>query len=148
MDIKAKLQQDLVAAMKNKDERRVSILRLLRSAIRQQEIDRRKDLSEEEVITILQQAVKKHKDSITAYRQGQRYDLVEQEEYELNIIQSYLPQPLSQDELTAIIEATIRQVGASSMRDIGKVMGSVMAQVKGRADGALVQAIVRAKLGG
>jgi len=147
MNIKAKLQQDLVTAMKNKDERRVSILRLLRGAIRQQEIDRRKELSDEEVITILQQAAKQHKDSITAYRQGQRNDLVEQEEYELNLIQSYLPQPLSQEELSAIIDSTIRQVGASTIRDIGKVMGPVMAQVKGRADGAQVQALVRAKLG-
>jgi len=145
MSLKEKLQQDLAEAMKAKDDRRVQIIRLLRDAIRKQEIDQRKELLDEDIIGVLQRAAKQHQDSINAYRAGNRIDLVEQEEAELAIIQSYLPQPLTEDELIAIIDETIRTVGATGPKDIGKVMGPLMTRVKGRADGAKVQAIVRAK---
>lgn len=148
MSLKEKLQHDLADAMKAKDDRRVQIIRLLRDAIRKQEIDQRKELSDEDTIGVLQHAAKQHQDSINAYRAGNRMDLVEQEEAELAIIQSYLPQPLSEAELIAIIDETIRTVGATGPKDLGKVMGPLMARVKGRADGAKVQAIVRAKLAG
>ncbi len=148
MSLKEKLQQDLAEAMKAKDDRRVQIIRLLRDAIRKQEIDQRKELLDEDIIGVLQRAAKQHQDSINAYRAGNRIDLVEQEEAELAIIQSYLPQPLTEDELIAIIDETIRTVGATGPKDIGKVMGPLMTRVKGRADGAKVQAIVRAKLAG
>lgn len=148
MTLKERLQNDLTSAMKNRDERRVSVLRLLRSAIRKQEIDRQKELSDEEVLAVLQQAAKQHQDSINAYRAGQRFDLVAQEEFELSVIQSYLPQPLSLEELQTLIAKTIEQLGATGLRDLGKVMGAIMPQIKGRADGSQVQALVRAKLGG
>jgi len=146
MNIKDKLQQDMIAAMKAKDEDRLRIIRLLRGNVRKAEIDSRRDFSDEDVIGILMSAAKQHQDSIQAYSKGGRADLVAQEEAELAVIREYLPQAMPTAELEAVVADVIRETGATTIKDLGKVMGAVMAKVKGRADGAQVQAIVRSKL--
>jgi len=136
----------MIAAMKAKDEDRLRIIRLLRGNIRKAEIDSRKDYTDDDVIGILMSAAKQHQDSIQAYRNGGRTDLVAQEEAELTVIREYLPQAMSAGELEAVVMEVIRATGATTIKDLGKVMGAVMAKVKGRADGAQVQAMVRSKL--
>ncbi|MCD6100182.1 MAG: GatB/YqeY domain-containing protein [Candidatus Marinimicrobia bacterium] len=148
MTLKERLQKELVEAMRARDTLKVDVIRLLRNSIRQKEIELKKELSDDDVIKILSNAAKQRKESIKAYEAGNREDLVEREKRELDIIESYLPEKLSQEELIKIVEDVIKEVGASSLRDLGKVMPKVMAKVKGRADGSEVQAIVRSKLVG
>lgn len=136
----------MVAAMKAKDELRTSVIRLLRGMIRKMEIDQRKDLDDKDVIGVLTNAAKQRRDAIKAYADGGRDDLVKQEEAELAIITEYLPEAIGQDELEQLIVKVIAETGATTMKDIGKVMPKIMQQVKGRADGSQVQAIVRSKL--
>lgn len=146
MSLKEQLQKDMVAAMKAKDELRTSVIRLLRGMIRKMEIDQRKDLDDKDVIGVLTNAAKQRRDAIKAYADGGRDDLVKQEEAELAIITEYLPEAIGQDELEQLIVKVITETGATTMKDIGKVMPKIMQQVKGRADGSQVQAIVRSKL--
>jgi len=146
MDLKTKLLNDLTAAMKARDENRVRIIRLIRGNIRKMEIDQRRELSDEDVIGVLLNSVKQHEDSIKAYAAGNRSDLVAQETEELNVLRSYLPQPLTPDEINKIIESVIKETGALTIKDIGKVMPKVMAQAKGRASGSELQTLVRNKL--
>jgi hypothetical protein len=146
MSLKEQLQKDMVAAMKAKDELRIGVIRLLRGMIRKMEIDQRKDLDDKDVIGVLTNAAKQRRDAIKAYADGGRDDLVKQEEAELAIITEYLPEAMGQDELEQLIVKVIAETGATTMKDIGKVMPKIMQQVKGRADGAQVQAIVRSKL--
>ncbi|RKY48727.1 MAG: GatB/YqeY domain-containing protein [Candidatus Neomarinimicrobiota bacterium] len=148
MTLKERLQKELVEAMRARDTLKVDVIRLLRNSIRQKEIELKKELSDDDVIKILSNAAKQRRESIKAYEAGKREDLVEREKRELDIIESYLPEKLSQEELIKIVEDVIKEVGASSLRDLGKVMPKVMAKVKGRADGSEVQAIVRSKLVG
>jgi len=148
MTLKERLQKELVEAMRARDTLKVDVIRLLRNSIRQKEIELKKELSDDDVIKILSNAAKQRKESIKAYEAGNREDLVEREKRELDIIESYLPEKLPQEELIKIVEDVIKEVGASSLRDLGKVMPKVMAKVKGRADGSEVQAIVRSKLVG
>ena len=148
MTLKERLQKDLVEAMRARDTLKVDVIRLLRNSIRQKEIELKKELSDDDVIKILSNAAKQRRESIKAYEAGKREDLVEREKRELDIIESYLPEKLPQEELIKIVEDVIKEVGASSLRDLGKVMPKVMAKVKGRADGSEVQAIVRSKLVG
>ncbi|MBO8152968.1 MAG: GatB/YqeY domain-containing protein [Candidatus Neomarinimicrobiota bacterium] len=148
MTLKERLQKELVEAMRARDTLKVDVIRLLRNSIRQKEIELKKELSDDDVIKILSNAAKQRRESIKAYEAGKREDLVEREKRELDIIESYLPEKLPQEELIKIVEDVIKEVGASSLRDLGKVMPKVMAKVKGRADGSEVQAIVRSKLVG
>ncbi|MBU0712360.1 GatB/YqeY domain-containing protein [bacterium] len=146
MSLKEQLQKDMVTAMKARDELRVNVIRLLRGMIRKLEIDQKKDLDDKDVIGVLTNAAKQRREAIKAYADGGRDDLVKQEEAELVIISEYLPEAMGTDELEQIITNIITETGATSMKDIGKVMPKVMQQVKGRTDGSQVQAMVRAKL--
>ncbi|MFH1251773.1 MAG: GatB/YqeY domain-containing protein [bacterium] len=146
MSLKEQLQKDMVTAMKARDELRVNVIRLLRGMIRKLEIDQKKDLDDKDVIGVLTNAAKQRREAIKAYADGGRDDLVKQEEAELVIISEYLPEAMGMDELEQIITNIITETGATSMKDIGKVMPKVMQQVKGRTDGSQVQAMVRAKL--
>ncbi|MBU1063738.1 GatB/YqeY domain-containing protein [bacterium] len=146
MSLKEQLQKDMVTAMKARDELRVNVIRLLRGMIRKLEIDQKKDLDDKDVIGVLTNAAKQCREAIKAYADGGRDDLVKQEEAELVIISEYLPEAMGMDELEQIITNIITETGATSMKDIGKVMPKVMQQVKGRTDGSQVQAMVRAKL--
>ena len=140
------LQTDLKEAMKAKDVPRRDTLRMIMSAIKQVQIDQQKDLSAEDVIQVLQKEAKKQRESIEEYQKGGRDDLVPREKARLAVIEEYLPQQLSADEITAIVQEVIAESGAVSTKDMGKVMGPVMQRVKGLADGKLVNQIVHEQL--
>jgi uncharacterized protein YqeY len=134
--------------MKASDTLRVSTLRLIKSAIKNREIDKGAELTDEDILQVLGSLLKQRTESVEMYRKGGREDLAEKEEAEIRIIQSYMPEPLSDDELKALIEETVKETGASSMKDMGRVMKAVMAKVKGRADGRKVNEMVRQILAG
>ncbi len=142
-----KIAQDLKDAMRSKDTPRLQVLRSLKAKILEKEISERKGsdvaLKEEQVHEVLMKAAKQRKDSISQYREAGRDDLAETEEYELHVIESYLPEMLSEDKIRLMAREVIEDTNASSMSDMGKVMGSLMPKVKGKADGALVNRVVR-----
>ncbi len=146
MALQEQLMNDLKEAMKAKDKVRLETIRGLRAQLKNAEIDKGRPLTEEEEIQVLMSAVKKRKESIEQFRAVNRPERAAEEEQELKIIQQYLPEQMSEEEITQLVERVIQEVGASSPRDMGKVMGKIMPQVKGRADGKIVQSIVRKKL--
>jgi len=147
MILKDQIQQDYLAAMKNHAAFEVGVLRLIRGKIKDAEIERGHILNADEVVGVLNNALKQRRDAVQAYHQAGRDDLAEQEEQEARLILRYLPQPLTAAELESIVMVVIRETGAVGIKDIGRVMPKVMTQVKGRADGAQVQQLVRQKLG-
>jgi uncharacterized protein YqeY len=148
MSLKERIDADYKTAMKERDALRVSVLRLLRSAIHNAEIDRQRALTDDEILGVIQSEIRKRRESIEAFQQGGRADLAEREQAELAILETYLPQPLSRAELEALVRETIREVGALSVRDMGKVMAVLMPKVRGRADGREVNELVRQLLEG
>jgi len=146
---KQKLQEDLKASMMAKDELRTSVLRMLISAIGYYEIEKGGagyTATDEDTMTVIQKQVKQRHDSIEQYKTGNRPELAEKEQKELEILQKYLPEQMGEDEIRGLVKAAITQTGAASMADMGKVMGALMAKVKGRADGGLVSSIVKSEL--
>lgn len=148
MSIKDEINQDLKQAMRDKDTTRRDALRGLMAAIRQVEVDKRQDLSDDDIISILMTEAKRRRESIESYEEAGRGDDAEQEHFELEVIESYLPRQLSREEITDLVQTTIAEVGAASPQDIGKVMGALMPKVRGQADGRLVNEIVRQQLTG
>ena len=146
MSLFEQLTQDMKSAMKAGDRNRLSTIRLLRGALKDKAIDKRRELTDEEELAVLVSAAKKRKESIKAYTEAGRDDLATKESAELDVIQNYLPQPLSQQELETIVNDIIAKTGAQTMQDIGKVMSAVMQEVKGRADGKAINALVRSRL--
>jgi len=146
MSIKEKLDQDMKMAQKSGDKTRLNITRLLKSEIKYKEIEKKDNLSDEEVLEVLQTSVKRHRDSIEQFKKGGRNDLAEKEEAELKIILEYLPQQLTEEELTSLIDEAIKEVEASSPKDLGKVMKVLIPKVKGRADGKKVNILVSQRL--
>ena len=140
------LDSELKQAMRNKEALKRTVLRTMLSEIRNAEINSQTTLDDEGIISVLTKQVQQRKDSVEAYEAANRQDLVEKETAEINIISVYLPEQLPQEEVEQIIEDLISQSGSSSLDDMGKVMGLVMPQVKGRADGKIVNAIVTKKL--
>ncbi len=141
-----KLQSDLKDAQLARDENRVSTLRLLISEIKNAEIDKGEPLSDEDVISVVQKEVKKRKEAALGFRSGGREEQAQKEEKEAQILQAYLPAQLSEEELAKIVDEAIVQTGASTIQDMGKVIGVVMGKVKGQAEGSAVSSIVKAKL--
>lgn len=146
--MKEKIQSDLNQALKDKKEVEVSTLRLLLAEIHNQEIAKQAELTKEDIIKVVQKEVKRRKEAIEAYQKGKRDDLVTKEKEELRILNKYLPQQMSSQELETIIQSVIKEIGASSMSDFGKVMGAVMGRVKGQADGKAVSGAVKKALAG
>lgn len=145
-----KIQSDLKDAQKAKDEKKVSVLRFLLSAIYNRAIALRVKptlLPDEETISVIQHQVKQGNESLEAFKKGERNDLFSKQQHELDILNTYLPQQLSAEELSKIIKESIKEIGASGMADFGKVMGMVMGKVKGRTDGKIVAEIVKKSLG-
>ena len=140
---KTALMTAVKEAMKSKDTFRRDTIRLVQSAIKQIEIDTREEVSADRALQIIQKEVKKRRDSVAELKQYGRAEQAEEIEQEITILESFLPEQLSADELREITQAAIEKVGAESMKDMGKVMGTVMPQVQGRADGNAVQTIVR-----
>ncbi|HML22183.1 MAG TPA: GatB/YqeY domain-containing protein [Aggregatilinea sp.] len=147
MHPKEAVQENLKAAMKAGDTRRRETLRLMTAAFKQVEVDQRKDLTEDDATAILMSEAKKRRESIEEMTRAGRSDLAEQEQYELSVIEEFLPRQLSDDELRRVVREAIAETGASSPKDIGALMRVVMPRVQGQADGKRVNAIVRELLG-
>ncbi len=146
MDPKAKIKAELTTAMKAKDTFRTSVLRMIHAELQKKEIDKRSPLTEEEFIKMASTMIKQRKESIDQFNKGDRADLAAKEEAELKLIEEFLPEQLSQEELESIVVNAIKETGASSAKDMGKVMQAVMVKATGRADGKLIIQVVRAKL--
>lgn len=147
-ETKNRLQADVVAAMKARDKHRLGILRQLQAALKQVEIDKRRDLDEQAVLEVMQAYAKKVRDTLSSAEQADRDDLAAAARNELALVETYLPVPLSDAELGAIVAAAIAETGAAGPRDMGKVMQAVMPQVTGRAEGGRVSAMVKSRLVG
>jgi uncharacterized protein YqeY len=143
MHPKDQILQDLKDAMRSGDTRRREALRLLTAAFKQVEVDQRKELTEDDVIGILTSEAKKRREAIEEAEKAGRADLAAQEEYELALIQTYLPQQLSRAEIEKLVREAVREVGATTPKDMGKVMKVLMPRLQGRADGKLVNTIVK-----
>jgi len=133
-DLKKQIQDSVISAMKSGDKERLKIIRLMTSAMKQIEVDERIELDDARIIAILDKMVKQRRESISQFKTAGRDDLVKQENYEIDIIQEFLPQALSEEEVDVIVSQAIEQTGASSIKDMGKVMGLVKPQIVGRAD--------------
>jgi hypothetical protein len=146
MPLAETIQQDMKAALRAGDRVRLGTLRLIRAALQQQEIDQRVTLSDELVLKVLDRMIKQRRESAAQYQQAGRQDLAEREEAEISVIRSYLPEPLSESQIDDLVQSTVNEVGAASMRDMGKVMGILKPRLQGRADLSSVSAKVKALL--
>jgi uncharacterized protein YqeY len=144
--LKIRIQDDVKDAMRSKDKDRLGTLRLITAAIKQKEVDERIEMDDAAVIAVLEKMVKQRKDSISQYGQAGRDDLVAKEQTELDLIQTYLPEQLSDAEIETVVNKAIADTGASDMKDMGKVMAAVKPQVQGKADMGLVSKIIKTKL--
>lgn len=148
MPLKARLSDDMKTALRAKDRERLGVLRLLHAAIRQREIDEQIDLDDPQVLATLDKMVKQRRDSQAQYESAGRADLAAAEATEITVLEDYLPAPLGEAELAALVDAAVAEAGATSMRDMGAVMGRLKPQVQGRADMGAVSAAVKRRLGG
>ena len=139
---------DMQSAMREKDSTRLNAIRLLRAALQRREVDERETLDDEGVLGIIQKMIKQSRDAITQFESGQRNDLVEKELSLILVLQQYLPQQLDEAAIIKSVDAAISELGASGLRDMGKVMGQLKAQLQGRADMGQVSTLVKEKLAG
>jgi uncharacterized protein YqeY len=146
MTLKDRITEDMKTAMRAKDAARLSTIRLLLAAIKQREVDERITLDDAQVVGVLDKLVKQRKDSIAAFAQAGRTDLVDKETAEMAVLEAYLPQRLSADEVGAAIAALVAELGASGPGDMGKVMGAAKTRLAGKADMGMVSAAVKAAL--
>lgn len=146
MDINGKINEEMVVAAKAKDKVKLSAVRMLKTALHNKEIDLKRPLDETEAMQVMAGLVKQRKDSIEQFAKGGRPDLVEKEEAELKVIQSFMPEQMSDTEVEALIKKAIAEVGATSIKDMGKVMKIIMPQITGKADGKAAGEKVKALL--
>lgn len=146
MTIKERLNNDVKDAMRAKDKELLSTLRLITAAVKQVEVDERIEVDDERMLVILDKMSKQRKESIAQYEKANREDLVAQEQYELDVLKKYLPEPLSAAEIEKMIQEAIASTGAEKMADMGKVMALLKPSLQGRADMAQVSAMIKAKL--
>ena len=145
-DLKKTIVADMKTMMKAKDSQSLTTIRMLLAAIKQKEVDERIELTDKDVITIVQKMLKQRKDSIQQFKDANRDDLVEKEQAEVEIISKYMPEQLSETEVTDIVETVISETGADSMKDMGKLMGALKTKLDGKADMSFVNQIIRQKL--
>ncbi len=145
--LKQRITDDMKSAMRAGDKDRLGTIRLMLAAIKQVEVDTRKELDDTAVLAILDKMVKQRRESIAQYEKAGRDELAAREQAEIEIIQTYLPEQLSEAEIDSLIDAAIDETGASSLRDMGKVMGKLKPQLQGRADMGAVSAIIKQRLG-
>jgi len=145
--LKGQIQEDVKSAMRAREQKRLTALRLITAAIKQVEVDQRIEMDDTAILAVLDKMVKQRRDSLEQYQAAGREDLAAQEQFELDLISSYLPEALSEDELSALIKQAVADTGASSMRDMGAVMNKLREQVQGRADMKAVSNAVKAQLG-
>lgn len=146
MSIKGRLQDDMKSAMRAGDKARLSVIRLALAAIKQVEVDERIELDDPAVLAVLGKMVKQRRESVTQYRAGEREDLAVKEEAEIQVLGDYLPEPMSAEALDALVAEVLAETGATSIKDMGKVMGAIKARVAGRADMSAVSSLVRDRL--
>lgn len=146
MSLKVRIQEDVKDAMRAREKEQLAVLRLVTAAIKQKEVDERIELDDQQVLAVLDKMVKQRRESLEQYEKADREDLAVQERYELGVIQVYLPEPLGEDEVAALIRGTIKELGASSIRDMGAVMAAIRGQVQGRADMKAVSQAVKDQL--
>ncbi|MEQ6437802.1 GatB/YqeY domain-containing protein [Comamonas sp. w2-DMI] len=146
MSLKAQITEDMKTAMRAKDSARLGTIRLLQAAMKQKEVDERVELDDAAVIAIVDKLIKQRKDSIAAYESASRQDLADVEKAEIDVLKVYLPERMSEAEITAAVQAIVAEVGAAGPGDMGKVMGAVKARLAGKADMGLVSAAVKAAL--
>ncbi len=146
--LKQRLQEDMKASMKAGDKRTLGVIRLMLAAVKQREVDERIELADEQVLAVLDKMLKQRRESIKQYEQAGRQELADQEAFEVGVIQTYLPAALSEAEIAALVSEAIAAAGASSIRDMGKVMGQLKPKLQGRADMAAVSALVKQQLAG
>jgi len=147
MSLKDRIQQDVKDAMRAKDKPRLAAIRLITAAIKQREVDERIELDDAQVTTVLDKMAKQRRESISQFEKAGRDDLIAQEVMELEIIQSYLPKQLGEDEINALIDNAMQATGATSIKDMGKVMGELKPKLQGRADMSSISALIKARLG-
>lgn len=146
MSLKNQISEDMKIAMKAKDSATLSAIRLLMAQIKQEEVDNRIELGDDGIVTVIDKMLKQRRDSIAQYQNGGRQDLADKEQAEIVVLQRYLPQPFTEQEIDALIDAAIQSSGASGMQAMGKVMALLKPQLTGRADTAAVSARVKARL--
>jgi hypothetical protein len=148
MSLKDRINEDMKAAMRAKDAPRLSCIRMLLAAIKQREVDERRELADADVLAVVDKMIKQRRDSIAQFEAGHRADLAATEKAEVAVLSAYLPQPLAEAEIDALIEAALAAAGASGPAAMGKVMGELKPKLAGRADLGAVSARVKAKLAG
>jgi len=146
MNLEERLVKEMNEAMKSSDKLRLSAIRMIRSNVKNKEIEIRKPLDDEEIQRVIQGMVRRGEESLEQFKSGERMDLVEKESKEIEILKSFLPQSLTQEEILKIIDQTIEETQATSLRDLGKVMKSVMPKLQGKADGKLINELVKGRL--
>ena len=147
MTLKDRLTNDLKEAMKNKEQVRKSVVTLIRAGIKQCEVDNRQELTDEDIISLISKQLKQRKDALSDFEKANRIDLIEQTNQEIAILENYLPEQLDDVGLKEIITKVVEEVGATSMKDMGKVMAKTISLVQGRADGKRINAMVKQILG-
>jgi uncharacterized protein YqeY len=146
MGLEERLVEEMKHAMKSNDKLRLSTIRMIRSAVKNKEIEQRSQLTDESIAKVIQGLVRKGEESVEQFRVGGRMDLVEKEEKEIEILKSFLPQPISREEILRTIDQSIEETQASSLKDLGKVMKSVIPKLGGKADGKLINQLVKERL--
>lgn len=145
--MRERILQDLKESMKNRDKERLSVIRMVKSAIQMEEINKKRELNDEEIISIISKQIKTRKDSINEFKKGSRDDLIEATSKEIDILNEYLPEPLTLEEVSKIIDDVFAKVNPTSMKDMGKIMKEITPLVKGRYDMNEISSMVRSKLG-
>ena len=148
MTLKARITEDMKAAMRAKEAARLSAIRLLLSAMKQREVDERIELTDADVMGIIEKMIKQRRESIVQYEKGARADLVDAEKFEVGVLSAYLPQQMGESDVAAAVEAAMAETGAKAMPDMGKVMAILKPKLAGRADMGKVSALVKSKLSG
>ncbi len=147
-ELKTTISDSLKTAMKAGEKDKVKVLRSLQAVIKKKEIDEQIEVTDADVLSILEKQIKQRQESLTIYTKNDRSDLAEKEQFELEVLQEFLPQQLTEDEIVTLVQAEIANQGASSMKDMGKVMGALKAQTAGKADPAIVSKLVKQALQG
>lgn len=147
MSLKAQISEDMKNAMRAKDSARLGTIRLLQAAIKQREVDERIELDDGSVITVIEKMLKQRRDSIAAYESANRNDLADVEKFEVSILQTYLPQQLTEDEIKGILEKVVAETGAAGIKDMSKVMAAIKPLVAGRADMGKISGLIKTRLG-
>ncbi|MBI3715872.1 MAG: GatB/YqeY domain-containing protein [Betaproteobacteria bacterium] len=147
MTLRERINEDMKVAMKAREADKLAAIRLLQAALKQKEVDERVDLTDDLVLGIIDKMLKQRKDSIEQYTVGKRPDLVAKEEFEVGVLSAYMPAQLSETELAAILDAVVAETGATSVKDMGKVMNVLRPKVAGRADMGKLSGIIKARLG-